>query len=739
MSTPSPLELELLGGAGAVTGSKTLVRGGAAPVLVDCGMFQGLKHLRTRNRAPFPFAVEDCAAVVLTHAHLDHSGLVPRLVAEGYEGPVYASPGTIALCEVLWPDSGRIQEEDARYANRRGFSKHHPAEPLYTEAAARRALEHLTPIEAGMATEVTDGLQVELAGGGHILGASLVRVATDDASVLFSGDLGRSSDLLVPPPSTALSAPTLVLESTYGDRRHPPADPMEVLAAVVRRTVARGGTVLVPAFAVGRAQSLLVALERLQREGEVPQVPVFLDSPMAAAATRAHLRFADELGLDPNERAALTSFAQVLSTVEESKALNRRREPCVVISAAGMLTGGRVLHHLIRLAPDPRNTLLLAGYQAPGTRGAAILDGAATVKAFGSYVPVRCEVELLDGLSAHADQQELVDWVAQLDPRPRSVLLNHGEPTAADALRLRLADELGVAARVVTEGERVVVEAPPTPVERPAGVVRDPRGARLATILASPSYVRADRDLDLIASDALRGTRLLLEFLKVDDALAAAGVDRLLPVFGSARTPDPDDPEDLAHPDAEPSPWSRYYAEARAFGRLVSEEPYDGAERAVVVTGGGPGIMEAANRGAFDAGARSVGFNITLPQEQVPNSYVTPELAFQFRYFAIRKMHFLLRAVGLVAFPGGLGTADEVYEALTLIQTEKMAPIPVVLVGEDYWRSFLPLGWLAQERFVGPEDVDVPRIVDTGLEAWRAIQAFHREQGVPAGGPFHES
>lgn len=730
------MELEPLGGAGTVTGSKTLVRGGAAPVLVDCGLFQGLKNLRTRNWAPLSFDVETCAAVVLTHAHLDHSGLVPRLVAQGYPGPVYASPGTIALCEVLWPDSGRIQEEDARYANRKGFSKHHPAEPLYTEADARRALDRLIPLDPGSPRALTDGLRVELAEGGHILGASLVRLETDDTSVLFSGDLGRPCDLLVPSPSTALSAPTVVLESTYGDRRHPDTDATEILAEVVRRTAARGGTVLVPAFAVGRAQTLLVALHRLQRAGQVPDVPVFLDSPMAAAATRAHLRFADELGLGADEQAALGVFPEVLATVEQSKRLNRRRGPCVIIAAAGMLTGGRVLHHLIRLAPDPRNTLLLTGYQAPGTRGAAILGGAGEVKVFGSYVPVRCEVDLLEGFSAHADQQELVDWVGRLDPRPRSVLLNHGEPAAADALRLRLVDQLGVEARVLAEGERVLVDGPPPRATRPAGMrideQVDERGERLASILASPSYVRADQDLDLVASDALRGTRLMLELLKVDEGLTAAGVDRLIPVFGSARTPDPDDPE------AEPSEWSRFYAEARAFGRLVGEQGRVAGAPPLIVTGGGPGIMEAANRGAFDAGARSVGFNMALPEEQVPNSFVTPELAFQFRYFAIRKMHFLLRAVGLVAFPGGFGTADEVYETLTLIQTEKMAPIPVVLVGLEFWRSLLPLEWLARAGFIGERDVDLAHLVDTGAEAWHVIEAFHHERGVPEGGPLDE-
>lgn len=728
------MELEFLGGAGTVTGSKTLVHGAAGVLLVDCGLFQGLKHLRARNWTPLPFDTDALDAVVLTHAHLDHSGFVPRLVAQGYRGPVFASPGTIALCEVLWPDSGRIQEEDARYANRKGYSKHHPAAPLYSEAQALRALRSLEPIDPGYVVDVA-GFTVELADAGHILGADVVRVEAGDDAVLFSGDLGRPDDLVAPPPSTALSAPTLVLESTYGDRRHPPGDPVAALGEVVRRTVERGGTLLVPSFAIGRAQALLVALDRLRRDGAVPDVPVFLDSPMAAAACAAHLRYADALGLTAEDRHAIATLPTVLSTVEDSMSLNSRRDPCVIISAAGMLTGGRVVHHLARLAPDPRHTLLLVGYQAPGTRGAAILGGASVVKAHGRYIPIRCRVEFLEGLSAHADQQELVDWVARLDPLPRSVLLNHGEPVAADTLRLRLVEELGVAAEVVVEGERVPVTTRPAPTgPRPTALRVDERGARLERILASRSYVRADHDLELLASDELRATRLMLEFLKVDLALAAAGIQSLLPVFGSARVEDPDDP--LAGGGA--SGWNRYYTEARELARLAGQETYDGVHRAVIVTGGGPGIMEAANRGAFEVGAPTVGLNITLEHEQVPNSYITPDLTFQFRYFAMRKMHFLLRAIGLVAFPGGFGTADEVYETLTLMQTRKMSTIPVVLVGAEYWRDFLPLDWLAGERLIDASDAMLPRIVDTGLEAWREIQAFYRERGVTVGGPLVE-
>lgn len=350
-------------------------------------------------------------------------------------------------------------------------------------------------------------------------------------------------------------------------------------------------------------------------------MPVFVDSPMAAATITTHLRFADALGLSPEERTALATFPTILSTVDESKTLNHRRDPCVIISAAGMLTGGRALHHLARLASDPRHTLLFVGYQAPGTRGAAILAGAQTVKAHGGCVPIRCQVELLEGLSAHADQHELVDWVGRLDPLPRAVLLNHGEPAASDMLRHRLVEEFGISVEVVTAGQRVPVTAHPPPTgRRPTELRADARGERLASILASPSYVRADHDLDLIASNELRATRLMLEFLKVDLALTAAGIENLIPVFGGARIDDPDDP----HVEGTPSPWTRYYEDAREFAHFASQETYDSVDHAVVVTGGDPGIMEAANRGAFEVGARSIGFNITLEHEQVPNSYITP-------------------------------------------------------------------------------------------------------------------
>jgi metallo-beta-lactamase family protein len=508
------MELEFLGGAGTVTGSKTLVRAGDSLVLVDCGLFQGLRHLRRRNWEPMFLEPRSLDAIVLTHAHLDHSGAVPNFVRRGFRGPVYATPGTIALCEVLWPDSGRLQEEDAEYAARRGYSKHRPPRALYTEAEAIAALDHLVAVDEGEVRELGAGLTMEYAPVGHILGAAAVRITGDDTSVLFSGDVGRPDDLVMPPPSTAISADTLVLESTYGDRRHPEIDPVDAIGEIVRSTVARGGTVLVPAFAVGRSQSVLVALARLREQGAIPDVPVFLDSPMAIAATRAYLHRPNDHRLAPDEVYALEKVAQHLVSVEESKALNRRIDPCVIVSAAGMLSGGRVLHHFERLAPNPRNTVVLVGYQAPGTRGSLLLAGERRIKMHGAYVPVRCRVEHLDMLSAHADQQELLDWLGALDPMPQGVLLNHGESEASEALRRRIDDELSLPCDVATDGMRVTLVPIPQPRKRaPVPEVSDDVWARLAQILHS-RRTRTDLDLDLLATDDLRATRLMLEFLR---------------------------------------------------------------------------------------------------------------------------------------------------------------------------------------------------------------------------------
>lgn len=434
--------LTFLGGAGTVTGSRYLLEYAARRVLVDCGLFQGLKQLRLRNWDRFPVDPASLDAVVLTHAHIDHSGYLPALAAQGFAGPVFATAATCELASLLLPDAGHLQEEEALFANKHGFSRHRPALPLYTEAQARRVLRLLHPLEFGEAFEPVPGLNMHCLPAGHILGAASVHARWAQGSILFSGDLGRSHDILMRPPATPPAADYVVVESTYGDRLHAHEDAASTLAGVVARTAARGGVVVVPAFAVGRAQALLHLIAQLKAHRRMPDVPVFLNSPMAADVTGLYHRHRKHHRLSEQECRAMCEGVRVVNTPAESQRLNQMRMPAIIVSASGMATGGRVVHHLKAFAPDRRNTILLAGYQAAGTRGAALAAGAREIKIHGEYVKVRAEVVSLGSLSAHADQAELLQWLGQL-PQPRRVFITHGEPVASDQLRLRIEETLG--------------------------------------------------------------------------------------------------------------------------------------------------------------------------------------------------------------------------------------------------------------------------------------------------------
>ena len=443
------MNLTFLGGTGTVTGSKYLLAHGRTKILVDCGLFQGYKQLRLRNWAPLPVAPREIAAVVLTHAHLDHSGSLPLLVKQGFRGKVYCTPSTLELCRILLPDSGHLQEEDAAYANRKGFSKHHPALPLYTEDDARRALAALTPVPFEQDFWLGPGITARLVAAGHILGASSVVLTAAGRTVVFSGDLGRPHDAIMRAPTTIQHADHLVVESTYGDRMHDAADPRDQLADVITRTAARGGVVIVPSFAVGRAQALLHYVQLLKQEGRIPAVlPVYLNSPMAADVTELYRRFRTEHRLTADECEAMCRAATIVNTPDESRRLNESRWPMVIIAASGMATGGRVLHHLKAFAPDARNTILFSGFQAGGTRGAALVQGATEIKIHGQYVPVRAEVDAMDTLSAHADAREVLDWLRGFHEAPRRTFVTHGEPAAADALRRRLGESLALPCEV---------------------------------------------------------------------------------------------------------------------------------------------------------------------------------------------------------------------------------------------------------------------------------------------------
>ena len=453
------MKLTFLGATGTVTGSKYCVEHGDASLLVDCGLFQGYKQLRLRNWAPLPVDPARLRAIVLTHAHIDHSGYLPRLVRQGYAGPVYCSEATYELCKLLLRDSAHLQEEDAAYANRHGFSKHAPALPLYTVADAEAALSRFHPVAFERCFAPMPGVEATLRPSGHILGSSFVTLRAGGRSIVFTGDLGRPHDAIMRPPVTPDAMDWLVLESTYGDRRHSAEDPATQLAAIVTRTAARGGVVVVPAFAVARVQILLHHLQVLRAGGRIPSsLRVYLDSPLAADVTELYVRFRREHRLGAQQCSLMCQAAHFVSSPEESKRLDASSWPMVIIAGSGMATGGRVLHHLKRFAPDSRNTILFTGFQAGGTRGADLVAGAREIRIHGQDVPVRAEVVTMENLSAHADYAETLDWLRTVPRAPRRTFLTHGEPHAADALRRRIEHSLGWSCSVPDYREAVTLD-----------------------------------------------------------------------------------------------------------------------------------------------------------------------------------------------------------------------------------------------------------------------------------------
>ena len=454
------MRITFLGAAGTVTGSKYLVQADRSRLLVDCGLFQGFKQLRLRNWSALPIDPSQIDAVVLTHAHLDHSGYLPALVKQGFRGRIHCTRGSVALCGLLLPDSGHLLEEQAKYAARKGYSKHAEPRPLYTEDDARRSLKQLKGHDYGLDIEVAPGVTIRFHPAGHILGAAHVSMDVQGQRLHFSGDLGRQQESLMNPPVPLSACDVLVCESTYGNRAHVPIDHETELAPIIRRAAARGGVIVIPAFAVGRAQALMLHIARLRERGEIPRVPVYLNSPMAVNATELYHAHHDEHRVADEDCHRMFDLATFVNTVEESKALNRQRGPMIIISASGMITGGRVLHHIEAFGPDDRNAIVLAGYQAGGTRGAALAAGARTLRMFGREVPIRAEVVQLQGFSGHADAGELLGWMRTAPSAPRIVYLTHGEPDAADTLRGRVERELGWRARVPEHLERVGLEDP---------------------------------------------------------------------------------------------------------------------------------------------------------------------------------------------------------------------------------------------------------------------------------------
>ncbi|HEU4600801.1 MAG TPA: MBL fold metallo-hydrolase [Steroidobacteraceae bacterium] len=435
------MHLTFIGATQTVTGSKYLITSGSRKVLIDCGLFQGFKFLRLKNWAPPPFDPREIDAVVLTHAHIDHSGYIPLLVKKGYRGKIFCTTATRELCKILLPDSGYLQEEQASYLGRHNLSKHSPPEPLYTEEDAQRCLKQFESVRHHEDIDLGEGLTARFSRAGHLLGAACVRIAGNGTSILFSGDLGRPDDLLCVEPEPPQPSDYLVLESTYGDRLHPKLDPHSELETAINHVQSRGGIMVVPAFAVGRAQVLMLLIHRLKTSGRIADIPVYLDSPMAIDASSLYRQFPAEHKLQPDEVRQAFGAVRFVRTADESKQLDTIRTPAIILSASGMATGGRVVHHLKRFAPDPRNLILLTGHQAGGTRGASIAAGTRTVRIHREDVPINAQVMQMLSLSGHADADQLVAWAGRMS-RPRRAFITHGEPSASDALRQRLEHEL---------------------------------------------------------------------------------------------------------------------------------------------------------------------------------------------------------------------------------------------------------------------------------------------------------
>lgn len=454
--------IQFLGAAGVVTGSKHLINTNddasgrtGLQVLIDCGMFQGQKEWRERNWQRTPIEARDIDAVILTHAHLDHTGWVPKLVKKGYRGPVYATPPTVDLCGVLLPDSGHLQEEDAAFHNKRKSSKHTPALPLYTMEEAEEALRHFQPVEFGETVTLRDGFSFRFVRAAHIVGSSMVEVATNGQKLLFTGDIGRVRDSETAPgrvvhsgPTEGESADVLVMESTYGNRLHPHTDPRPEMAKLIRDTIKRGGCVVVPAFAVERTQKFLFMIKEMMESGQIPRIPVFADSPMAIQAVKIFMKHSEEFSGETKDLIRRYGSPETWDhfsfavTPAESKKINENRYPCIIVSSNGMAMGGRIQHHLLQRLPEPRNLVLFIGFQAPGTRGRQIKDGAREVKIYGEVVAVRAQVAAVEQFSDHADTPELLQWLKTFRQTPRVTYLVHGEPEASSALQQAISTEL---------------------------------------------------------------------------------------------------------------------------------------------------------------------------------------------------------------------------------------------------------------------------------------------------------
>ncbi|WP_413943154.1 MBL fold metallo-hydrolase RNA specificity domain-containing protein [Bdellovibrio sp. HCB-162] len=452
MQNSKKMEISFLGGVGTVTGSKFLVSNHAEQILVDCGLYQGVKQLRLLNWDKFPVDVQKISAVLLTHAHLDHCGYLPLLVKRGFKGPIYCTPPTAELTQIILLDAAKIQMEDAAYANKKGFSKHHPAEPLYDLDDAKRVLPLLQPVPFNE-TKTMSSFSFQFKSSGHILGASSVYIWDKEAKFLFSGDLGRYDDPLMFPPEAPEKCDYIIMESTYGDRIHSKVSTQDLLQKLILRAWHNKGVLLIPAFAVGRSQNLIFEIIELKRKGRIPiEMPIYFNSPMGVEVSELYKKYHDFQKLHDGEFDTYLAQIHFVRTSEESKTLNEKRGPMVIIAASGMLTGGRVLHHLKAFGPHPQNIILLAGFQTLGTRGWSLANNQTAIKVHGSYVNIAAQVETSDAFSAHADQTELLQWLASAPQKPQRIFLVHGEPIAADELRKKIEEELKIPVTIPSLG-----------------------------------------------------------------------------------------------------------------------------------------------------------------------------------------------------------------------------------------------------------------------------------------------
>lgn len=432
------MNIQFLGAAETVTGSKYHIQAGHTQLLVDCGLFQGYKTLRLRNWAPLSVDPAKLDCVLLTHAHIDHSGYIPLLVKNGFKGKILCTEATKDLCRILLPDSGYLAEEEARYANRHHYSKHETALPLYTKKEAEHALSLFHSVPREKPISLSPSLSATFYSAGHILGASFIQIRDENTTVLFSGDLGGANDPILFPPSPPPRSDFLIVESTYGDRLHAGFDPSAHLKSIINRTVKRGGSVIIPAFAVGRTQTMLYYLHALKSKGEIPDIPIYVDSPMASRVTDVLAHTKETCRLTQSALKSICESAFYVDSVEASVALDHQKVPIILISASGMATGGRVLHHLRHFAPDHRNTILFTGFQVPGTRGDRMLRGEQTVKILGQMISIRAEVLSTEHVSAHGDYADILHWLSFLPEAPQKIFLTHGQPEAAQSLKNKI-------------------------------------------------------------------------------------------------------------------------------------------------------------------------------------------------------------------------------------------------------------------------------------------------------------